>query len=721
MASTTTVAFDIIGRDKSASSTFAKVGKSAEQTTGKLSKLGGMSGKLKAGLAGLAAIAGGSVVAGMFSATEAASDLGETISKVNVLFGKRSGRVLEQWAEGAAKKLGQSKKTALDAAATFGIFGKSAGLAGKDLTKFAMQNTKLATDLASFHNSSPEAAIEALGAAFRGEAEPIRAFGVMLDDATLKAEALALGLLKPVKSAPQIRAAQLAVADAQRALNTAISEHGKYSAEAERAGVSLGLVHERLKKETEGTIGPLTAQQKILAAQAATFKQTSDAQGDFARTSGGLANQQRILKAQLENVKAQIGEKLLPIFLAVTTWINDKGIPAAKKFGEKMAEAFRKIREIVEKVWAIVGPILRRWGDRLTDLGSTAMAVADGDYKTATERMGRLTGKTAVDISLSLQEIGVRLLANFASLPAKIFKQVGRIVGSIVRGFKSLPGLMADIASRAATALIDGLVNGLEDGKGRIFGKIGDLAGGMMGALANPLGIRSPSKVFKGYGINIMEGLALGLDQGKTKIEAALAKVLNAVQRYGDKLRNLLGKRSDIVSGFTSGAQSVFGASMTDAEGNEKAPTAGSLIAFQRQQRNQAVSLRRNVNKLLKMGLSRDLIQQMAAQGPSGFAQIAALASGSSAQIAQLNALNTQTNQALTGAGMAAGNALYGDQISKAREQKQAAKAIADELRKVMREANDNQQIIIKLEGRTIRFSLLELKRKNGGAALGLA
>ena len=42
-------------------------------------------------------------------------------------------------------------------------------------------------DLASFHNTSPEEAIEAIGSAFRGEAEPMRKYGVLLDDASLSA------------------------------------------------------------------------------------------------------------------------------------------------------------------------------------------------------------------------------------------------------------------------------------------------------------------------------------------------------------------------------------------------------------------------------------------------------------------------------------------------------------------------------------------------------
>lgn len=205
-----------------------------------------------AALGGLAAAAG--------PAIKAASDLNETMSKSEVIFGNVAKEV-QAFARTAARSLGQSETQALDAASTFAVFGKSAGLAGKELSKFAIDFTGLASDLASFNNTSPEDAIMAIGAALRGESEPIRRYGVLLSDAVLKQEALALGIY-------------------------------------------------------DGS-GALTAQQKVLAAQAAIYKQTTDAQGDFLRTSEGLANQTRILSAEFDNAKAKIGQSLLPVLLEI--------------------------------------------------------------------------------------------------------------------------------------------------------------------------------------------------------------------------------------------------------------------------------------------------------------------------------------------------------------------------------------------------------------------
>ena len=198
---------------------------------------------------------------------DAASDLNETLDKSRIIFGQASTAV-ENFASNSAKQFGMSKKEAIDAAASFGVFGKSAGKTGQDLASFSTDLVGLSADLASFNNTSPEEAALALGAALRGEAEPIRRFGVLLDDATLKQEALALGLIKTTKEA-------------------------------------------------------LTPQNKVLAANSAIFKQTTDAQGNFILTSGGVANQQRILEATFKDLQTEVGQKLLPTFNAALKGLNE--------------------------------------------------------------------------------------------------------------------------------------------------------------------------------------------------------------------------------------------------------------------------------------------------------------------------------------------------------------------------------------------------------------
>ena len=250
--------------------------------------MGGLATKMFAPLAAAAAAVG---IGKFFTdGIQGASDLAEATSAINVVFGKGSGAV-KDFAKGASTALGQTQVQALNAAKTFGTFGKAAGLSGNNLAGFSTEMVTLASDLASFNNTSPEQAIEAIGAALRGESEPIRAYGVLLDDASMRQQALKMGLIKTTKEA-------------------------------------------------------LTPQQKVLAAQALIMKQTADAQGDFERTSGGLANQQRILGAQFSELKTTLGSALLPVVTKVATVLNDFLGPVIEKAGPwvaKLADGFANL------------------------------------------------------------------------------------------------------------------------------------------------------------------------------------------------------------------------------------------------------------------------------------------------------------------------------------------------------------------------------------------
>ncbi len=276
----------------------------------------------------VAAVGLGALAVGAKKAVDAAAEMNDSIGATQVIFGKASAAVLK-YTDTTAKGIGLSKQAALDAAMTFGTFGKSAGLTGDKLSGFSNQMTQLAGDLASFKGGTAQEAVEAIGAAMRGEAEPMRRYGVLLDDSTLKAKAMALGLLKPTKNMDAIRIADQRASLAQAAYTKAVKEHGKNSAEAQRAEVALNSSHNALKKATEGTIPPLTAQQKVLAAQRVILDQTKDAQGDFARTANSAKNKAQAQSAQIQDLTAKLGQALLPAYgallsvgLKVTGWMS---------------------------------------------------------------------------------------------------------------------------------------------------------------------------------------------------------------------------------------------------------------------------------------------------------------------------------------------------------------------------------------------------------------
>lgn len=235
------------------------LGATADQELGRLGSKNKLSGQALLAVGAGTAYVGTRILGSLRPAVDAASSLNETMQfSAQVFDGSASS--IDAWGDTTAERLGQSKREATEAANTFGIFGKNAGLAGDDLVGFSTGLAGLATDLASARDTPIPDAITAIAAAMRGESEPISRYGADVRELALQQEALALGI-------------------------------------------------------KEGS-GPLTQQQRVLAVQSLLFKQLSDSVGDYDRTSDSAANTSKRLSATIEDTRADEGSGLLGLLSA---------------------------------------------------------------------------------------------------------------------------------------------------------------------------------------------------------------------------------------------------------------------------------------------------------------------------------------------------------------------------------------------------------------------
>lgn len=195
----------------------------------------------------------------------AASNLNESMSKVQVVFGD-SVKAVEDFASTSAKNLGMSKQAALEASGTFGNLFTTMGMGKEPAAEMSTGLVKLAADLASFNNMDPQEVLEKLRSGLVGEVEPLRSLGVNLTVAAVQAKAMEMGL-----------------ADAGGQVNQSAMIQARY---------------------------------------ALILEQTTTAQGDFARTADGMANKTRTAKAQLIDSAAVLGEKLLPYAIQAVDWVT---------------------------------------------------------------------------------------------------------------------------------------------------------------------------------------------------------------------------------------------------------------------------------------------------------------------------------------------------------------------------------------------------------------
>lgn len=361
----------IISADaSSAIQAFESMGREAEQNFEMASdRLDKMANKMIG--FGATALAGAGLVGKQFhQMTVGASDLSETVNKTSVVF-EDAFEDIDTFAKSAAKNLGTSRRQALDAAASIGLFGKSAGKSGKDLANFTTDLVQLSADLASFFNTSIPDAQAALSAALRGEMEPIRRYNVLLNDAALKSKAMAMGIYE-----------------------------GK---------------------------GALTGQQKILAAYEEILSQTVDAQGDFARTADGYANSSRTLQANIQDLKDEVGTAFLPI-LENVTGVMANGVLKVNDLNKSTGGAIGTFTMFGTTAVALVGSLSLVAGMAIKV--RTTLVDAEGNVN----RLGRAAKVTSIFLgSLAVAEAAGQAIQQLGGFAKESESRLNRLLAVIDR------------------------------------------------------------------------------------------------------------------------------------------------------------------------------------------------------------------------------------------------------------------------------------------------
>ena len=229
------------------------------------------------------------------SAIKMASDFEESLNKVDVAFGSSSESVRD-FAKTTLDQFGIAEGSALEMSALFGDMATGMGIARDEASLLSTSMVGLAGDLASFKNINIEEVTTALSGVFTGETESLKRLGIVMTEVNLKQFAMEQGIKKNIKE--------------------------------------------------------MTQAEKINLRYQYILKVTSNAQGDFARTSDGSANQLRIFQESLKELGQTFGKEILPIFTSVITKLNE----SVKKFSNLDRET--KILLITIGGLVAIAPIL---------------------------------------------------------------------------------------------------------------------------------------------------------------------------------------------------------------------------------------------------------------------------------------------------------------------------------------------------------------------------
>lgn len=131
---------------------------------------------------------------------------------------------------------------------------------------------------------------------------------------------------------------------------------------------------------------------------------------------------------------------------------------------------------------------------------------------------------------------GIRSMVNF------IREQASAIGDDLIGYFMKLPAKLKEIGSHLIDGLLDGLTGKFESIKGNITG----IASKITGLFTSTWDVNSPSRVFMTIGEYLMDGLEIGMENGKGKIMETVEDIAGEVTDRFRTLTSALDTQSDI-------------------------------------------------------------------------------------------------------------------------------------------------------------------------------
>ena len=343
-----------------------------------------------------------------------ASDFEESLNKVDVAF-KNSSKEVRKFAETTLDTFGIAEGTALDMAALFGDMATSMGVPTDKAADLSTAMVGLAGDLSSFKNINIKEVTTALNGVFTGETESLKRLGIVMTQTNLKQFALSQGMSANIES--------------------------------------------------------MTQAQKVQLRYAYILEKTKNAQGDFARTSDGSANQMRIFSESVKELSVAFGEILLPYFTKAITYVNK----VVKAF-VNLSPATKKIIVVVAGLVAVIGPLLIALGF----LSTTIIPALITGFTILLGPIGL--------ISAAIVALGILVYKNFDAIIVKISEFYNSFVdvynqSTLLRGAIASIGLqfktlftVAKFAFKSMWAYIKGIGTNIVD----LFNNIGKVIAGAL-------------------------------------------------------------------------------------------------------------------------------------------------------------------------------------------------------------------------------------------------
>lgn len=309
------------------------------------------------------------------------SDLTEAESKTEATFGFMSSTVKE-WAQDSLDAFGMAKSTAYDAVSLYGDMATSMGLGKSAAADMSMSLVELSADLSSFKNVSLEQSQSALKGIFTGETESLKNLGIVMTETQLKAYAMSKGFEKNYED--------------------------------------------------------MTQAEKIQLRYQFLLESSTNAIGDYSKTSGEAAGQMRKLPEALKELASSFRDNVEPAITPIITSVNN-AIVAFGKLGDGTKDTIVKLGLVA----AATGPVVTIVGKTVTIVGKAKIALA----KYRAELLKKTAATVADTTAEGAHSTALTKTATSAAGASKGLKGIGTTASAAVPYITILVALLTALAA----------------------------------------------------------------------------------------------------------------------------------------------------------------------------------------------------------------------------------------------------------------------------------
>lgn len=248
------------------------------------------------------------------------------------------------------------------------------------------------------------------------------------------------------------------------------------------------------------------------------------------------------IQTAVQQLANQVGPFINDVLAKLQTWFTDNG-PLIAQFAAILMTNFGTFASILLGAWTVIQPILSGLIDLILNLGKSYMQLSVGDWTGAWEtiKVAGLGVWTAIMTAIAafadwvagwygttwvgikdqwsanwelFKLIVVGIWDNIRIAIGEKALEIVVAIGNFIDNMKTAVSDRIDQMKAAGTALVVGLWIGIRDRIAKLKDDVANAIQSVVDKLKKTLGIGSPSTLFFGFGLDLMQGLSQGIASG---------------------------------------------------------------------------------------------------------------------------------------------------------------------------------------------------------------